>query len=105
MSNEYIRARGITHAFRTTQEEANEIDLLVRASGLTKQEYLYNKATDKDIKIIHTPRVNNLLRNEVRKLIDELSKLSIENLSEDVLNRIELIIQLYCNVDKNIKKG
>ncbi len=102
MNNEYIRMRDVTHAFRTTRDEANTIDLLVKASGLTKQEYLYKKAINKDIKIICTPRVNNLLRKEIKSLMDEFSKINKIELSESSLNRVENILSVYNEIENKI---
>ncbi|MBE6751170.1 MAG: hypothetical protein E7556_01440 [Ruminococcaceae bacterium] len=104
MNNEYTRIRDVTHAFRTTRDEANTIDLLVKASGLTKQEYLYKKAINKDIKIICTPRVNNLLRKEIKSLIDEFSKIVEVDLSESLLNRVENILSVYYEIENKVNE-
>ncbi len=102
MNNEYTRMRDVTHAFRTTRAEANSIDLLVKASGLTKQEYLYKKAIDTEIKVVGTPRVNNLLRKEVKNLIEEISKIKSSEISDENLIRIENVIKIYNELEKAI---
>jgi len=100
MNKEYIRMRDVTHAFRTTRAEADSIDLLVRVSGLTKQEYLYKKAIDTEIKVVGTPRVNNLLRKEVKTLIDEISTIKPSEISEENFTRLEMIIKIYSELEK-----
>ncbi|MCF6413805.1 hypothetical protein I7648_08865 [Collinsella tanakaei] len=40
------RERSVTIGFRVTPEQARRIDLMARASGMTKQDYLYKRALE-----------------------------------------------------------
>ena len=52
-------------AFRVSPEEAEQIDASVRLSGLSKQDYITKRLTDREIVVQGNPRVYKALRNPV----------------------------------------
>ena len=86
------RWRNKTVAFRVSPEEDATIESAVRLSGLTKQDYIIRKLTDKEVTVYGNPRVYKALRNELEKVLYELKRLSEgEAVSCDLLEQIELI--------------
>ncbi len=87
------RWRNKTIAFRMSPEEAEQLDINVRLSGLSKQNYLIQRALQKEIKVVGNPRVYKALKNTMTEVLVELRRIgSGENVSEDMLEIISQII-------------
>ncbi len=86
------RWRNKTVAFRISPEEDEQLELAVRLSGLTKQDYIIRRLQDRDVVVQGNPRVYKALRNELSAILSELKRIaSGESVSLDLLNTIELI--------------
>ena len=86
------RWRSKTVGFRVSPEEDALIEAAVSLSGLTKQDYIVKKLTDKEIVVMGNPRVFKALKKELAKVLGELER--IANAGEvhpDLLEEIELI--------------
>ena len=68
-------------AFRVSPEEAEQIDACVRLSGLSKQDYITKRLTDREIVVQGNPRVYKALRNQMAEIYEELKHL--EKCSEE----------------------
>lgn len=69
------RERSITVGFRVSPEESQLINDLVAISGMTKQDYITDKLLNRDIIVQGNPRVYNMLRNSLQKVLTELKRL------------------------------
>lgn len=78
--DKHNRWRSKTVAFRMSPEEANTLDEFVKLSGLAKQDYLIDRALQRDVKVQGNPRVYKALRNELTSLCDELKR--VETVSQ-----------------------
>ena len=79
-------------AFRVSPEEAEQIDACVRLSGLSKQDYITKRLTDREIVVQGNPRVYKALRNQMAEIYEELKhleKCSEEN--EELLSTLRLV--------------
>ena len=85
------RWRSKTVAFRMSPEENEELDVRVKLSGLTKQEYLINRALEKEIIVRGNPRVYIALKRQLEEVLQELKALQGETPSEELLDTICLI--------------
>ena len=85
------RWRSKTVAFRMSPEENEELDVRVKLSGLTKQEYLINRSLEKEIIVQGNPRVYIALKRQLEEVLQELKALQGETLSEELLDTICLI--------------
>ena len=86
------RARPITIAFRVSPEMNETINLLVAASGMTKQDYIVSKLLDKEINVTASPSVYTALREELREVCKHLNRLRKgENPSEHLLETCDLL--------------
>ncbi len=85
------RWRSKTVAFRMSPEENEELDVRVKLSGLSKQEYLINRALEKEIIVQGNPRVYIALKRQLVEVLQELKALQGETPSEELLDAICLI--------------
>ena len=85
------RWRSVTVGFRVSPEEAKQIDTAVALSGLTKQEYILNRLTNKDIVVQGNPKVYIALKRQLEEVPAELKSLQCETPSEELLDTIKLI--------------
>ena len=88
------RWRNKTVAFRVSEEEANQIDVCVRLSGLTKQDYIVRRLMCRDIVVQGNPRVYKALKNQMAELYEELKRIeqfSEEN--EELLYTLQLVAE------------
>ena len=86
------RWRNKTIAFRMSPEEAEQLDVNVRLSGLSKQDYLIRRVLQKEIKVIGNPRVYKALKNTMAEVLEELQRIaSGDNVSDDLLDTISQI--------------
>jgi hypothetical protein len=69
------RWRNLTVAFRMTPEENDDLNCRVRLSGLTKQDYIIKRLSERDIVVCGNPRVYKALRNEMAAIRSELQRL------------------------------
>ena len=86
------RWRNKTVAFRVSPEEDRQIEHYVQLSGLTKQEYITRRLTDKDIVVQPNPRVYKALRDNITEVLTELRR--IENGGEVNAELSELIAMI-----------
>ena len=90
--DEQGRWRNKTVGFRVSQEEDAMIEAAVSLSGLTKQDYIMRKLTDREVVVIGNPRVYKALKKELEKVLVELERISnAGELHPDLLEEIELI--------------
>ena len=78
--------------FRVLPEEDALLEAAVRLSGLTKQDYIMRKLTDREVVVMGNPRVYKALKKELEKVLAELERIShAGELHPDLLEEIELI--------------
>lgn len=88
------RWRNKTVAFRVSEEEAKQIGVCVRLSGLTKQDYIVRRLMCRDIVVQGNPRVYKALKNQMAELYEELKRIeqfSEEN--EELLYTLQLVAE------------
>ena len=89
--DEHNRWRSKTVAFRMSPEESNELDTGVKLSGLTKQDYLINRALQRDIVVVGNPKVYVALKQKLGEVLIELKYLNGSQPSSELLETIKLI--------------
>lgn len=93
--DEHNRWRSKTVAFRMSPEEADMLNKFVKLSGLTKQDYLIDRALRREVKVQGNPRVYKALRNELTSLCDELKRITeAGQVSEDFLNVTNMALSI-----------
>ncbi|MGI6127975.1 MAG: plasmid mobilization protein [Planifilum sp.] len=70
------RLRSKVVAFRMSEQEAKHLDDLVAVSGLSKQDYIISKLLDKGVTVKPNSRVQKALREQLKDVARELSRLT-----------------------------
>lgn len=68
------RKRSKTVAFRVTPEVDEQINLIVAASGMKKQEYIESKLLDMEVTIVPSTYTYAALRDEMREVCKQLNR-------------------------------
>lgn len=86
------RWRNKTVAFRVSPDEDEQLETMVRLSGLTKQDYITRRLLCRDVIVQGNPRVYKALRNELGSVLDELKRIeTVSGVDNELLDIIELI--------------
>ena len=88
------RFRSKTVAFRVSPEEWEHFETVVKLSGLSKQDYLINRISERDIVVKGNPRVYKALRDKLSDVLVELKRIDgvdMDRIDEDLLDTINLI--------------
>jgi len=89
------RWRNRTVAFRVSDEENAQIDLAVKLTGLTKQDYITRRLLDKDVVVQGNPRVYKALRDQFAAVLDELRRIEAgAGVDDELLDTINLIASI-----------
>ena len=93
--DEHNRWRNVTVAFRVSPEENTLIETAVRPSGLTKQDYITRRLTNRDVVVEGNPKVYKALRNELATVADELRRIEAgASVDAELLKIIEMITMI-----------
>lgn len=86
------RWRDVTVAFRMSKPESDDLNTRVRLSGLSKQDYIIKRLSEKEIVVVGNPRVHKALRNQMENIYSELKRISqINEADSDFLTTIQLV--------------
>lgn len=98
------RWRNKTVAFRMSTEESNDLDIRVKLSGLTKQDYIINRLLEREIVVQPNTRVFKALRNQMTEILSELCRM--ENgakVDDELLATIKTVAETYNCLDEKKK--
>lgn len=86
------RWRNKTVAFRVSPEEDEQIEKLVKLTGLTKQDYITRRLMERDVVVQGNPRVYKALRGQLAAVLDELRRIEGgQSVDDELLDIIEMI--------------
>lgn len=92
VKDDHNRWRSKTVAFRMSPEEANQLDAFVQMSGLPKQDYLIQRALQREVVVVGNPRVYKGLRIQMEAIYTELQRIADNNyIDDELLDRVEQI--------------
>ena len=90
--NNHNRWRSKTIAFRVSPEENEQIEIAVRLSGLTKQDYITRRLLDRAVVVQGNPRVYKALRDQLAAVLDELRRAEDgAGVDDELLDTIQMI--------------
>lgn len=82
-------------AFRMSPEEAEQLDVLAKLSGLSKQDYLISRVLKRDVIVQGNLRVYKMLRNQLLEVVEELKRLSeISKEDDELLELIQFMTEM-----------
>ncbi len=90
------RWRNVIISFRMSPQERDDLNVRVKLSGLTKQDYIIKCLSERDIVVQPNTRVYKALRNQMAEILSELKR--IENgadIDSDLLDIIQITAQTY----------
>lgn len=94
------RWRSLTVAFRVSPQENDTINMMVKTSGMTKQDYCVKRLLQEDVIIHPNVRVQKYLKDYLLELTEELKRLEkIDEQSTDVLENIRYVLNLINNLN------
>ena len=85
------RFRSKTISFRISPEETEQLDVKVKLSGMTKQDYLINRVLQKEIVVQPNPRVYKALKNQLEAVLEELNRIGNGGVDDELLETIRHI--------------
>ena len=89
------RWRSKTVAFRMSPEEANQLDAFVQMTGMPKQDYLIQRALQREVVVVGNPRVYKGLRIQMEAIRDELKRIEANHfINDELLDRVEQVITI-----------
>lgn len=98
------RWRSKTIAFRISPEENEELNRLVALSGMTKQDYIMKRLTNRDVVVFGNPRVYKALKNHMEQLYKEFSRLCNANqISVETLHILQYLVKIYAQMREEEK--
>ncbi len=100
------RWRNRTVAFRVSEEENAQIDLAVKLTGLTKQDYITRRLLCKDVVAQGNPRVYKALRDQLTDVLEQLQRIEAgEGVDDDLLDTINLIANIMGGMKEDAAYG
>ena len=90
--DEHNRWRNKTVAFRLSPEEDSQLEIAVKLTGLTKQDYITRRLLCKDVVVQGNPRVYKALRDQLTAVLDELRQIEAgQKIDDDLMDTIDMI--------------
>ena len=90
------RWRNVIISFRMSPQERDALNVRVKLSGLTKQDYIIKRLSERDIVVQPNTRVYKALRNQMADILTELRRIeNSANIDSDLLDKIQITVQTY----------
>lgn len=101
--DKHNRFRSITVGFRVSPEESVMLNKFVALSGMTKQEYCYQKCLNREIVVRGSPKVYKALYMELKNVLAELQRIEAGgSVDPDLLEVIDQInVTIYGMKEEN----
>lgn len=93
--DEQNRWRNKTVAFRVSPEEDAQIEIAVKLTGLTKQDYITRRLLCTDVVVQGNPRVYKALRDQLVAVLDELRRIEAgSSVDDELMDTIQMIASI-----------
>ncbi|MBC8596310.1 plasmid mobilization protein [Qingrenia yutianensis] len=90
------RWRNVIISFRMSPQERDDLNVRVKLSGLTKQDYIIKRLSERDVIVQPNTRVYKALRNQMADILTELRRIeNSANIDSDLLDIIQIMTQTY----------
>ena len=90
--DKHNRWRNKTVAFRVSPEEDAQIEMAVKLTGLTKQDYIIRRLLERDVVVQGNPKVYKALRDQLSAVLDELRRIEAgQGVNDELLDTIRMI--------------
>lgn len=90
------RWRNVIISFRMSPQERDDLNVRVKLSGLTKQDYIIKRLSERDIVVQPNTRVYKALRNQMAEILEKLKQIdNVAGIDSDLLDIIQITVQTY----------
>ena len=90
------RWRNVIISFRMSPQERDDLNVRVKLSGLTKQDYIIKRLSERVVIVQPNTRVYKALRNQMADILTELRRIENgANIDSDLLDKIQITVQTY----------
>ncbi len=104
--DKHNRWRNKTVAFRVSPEEDEQLEIFVKLSGLTKQDYITRRLLERDVVVQGNPRVYKALRDQFAAVLDELRRIEDgQGVSDELLDTIQMIASIMNGMQEEAAYG
>ena len=98
------RWRTVIISFRMSPQERDDLNVRVRLSGLTKQDYIFKRLSERDVIVQPNTRVYKALRNQMAEILTELKRINNgADIDSDLLDIIQITAQTYSRLAEKEK--
>lgn len=98
--------RNITVAFRVSPEEDQQIEMAVKLTGLTKQDYITRRLLCRYVVVQGNPRVYKALRDQFAAVLDELRHIEAgSGVSDELLDAINMMAGIMDGMKEDAADG
>lgn len=89
------RWRNKTVAFRVSPEEDAQIEIAVKLTGMTKQDYIIHRLLCRDVVVQGNTRIYKALRDQFAAVLDELRRIEAgAGVNNELLDTIRMIAEI-----------
>ena len=100
------RWRNKTVAFRVSPQEDEQLEIFVKLSGLTKQDYIIRRLLERDVVVQGNPRVYKALRDELAAVLGELRRIEAgQGVRDELLDTIQMIATIMNGMQEEAAYG
>ena len=93
-------------SFRVSPQEDEQLEIFVKLSGLTKQDYITRRLLEKDVVVQGNPRVYKALRDELAAVLDELRRIEAgQSVNDELLDTIQMIATIMNGMQEDTAYG
>ena len=104
--DEHNRWRNKTVAFRVSPEEDIQLEIAVKLTGLTKQDYITRRLLCRDVVVQGNPRVYKALRDQLAAVLEQLQRIEAGgNVDDGLLDTINLIANIMDGMKEDVAYG
>lgn len=90
------RWRNVIISFRMSPQERDDLNVRVKLSGLTKQDYIIKRLLERAVIVQPNTRVYKALRNQMADILTELRRIENgANVDSDLIDKIQITAQTY----------
>lgn len=98
------RWRNVIISFRMSPQERDDLNVRVRLPGLTKQDYIFKRLSERDVIVQPNTRVYKALRNQMAEILTELKRINNgADIDSDLLDIIQITAQTYSRLAEKEK--
>ncbi len=100
--DDYQRWRNRQTGFRLSEEESAQLDIYVKLSGKSKQEYITDRVLNRDVVVQGNPRVFKALRDTLAEVLAELRRIEAGG---DVRPELTDTIRMIAGIMEGMRDG